>query len=229
MLGFKDHYDVQGYQEHPNTWDLMASGNYNGTLNDTPCALNAFEKAAAGFIQPLDISNSDGEDINLVATELSQDACLIRSKQPHVSFFMENRQPEKWDKGLVGHGLLVWRVDSVRPEYWEKNIVNVTTRTGLRLVRAYGTQGSAMSGVEDTDFDPFPGTRHITSLTKETPRADLVSYDRYASPVILNDIAENDERWYHQLPCGCRPTGRRPAHERYALPETIRHSRTAGW
>ena len=192
VLGFKDHYDVQGYQEHPNTWDLMASGNYNGTLNDTPCALNAFEKAAAGFIQPLDISNSDGEDINLVATELSQDACLIRSKQPHVSFFMENRQPEKWDKGLVGHGLLVWRVDSVRPEYWEKNIVNVTTRTGLRLVRAYGTQGSAMGGVEDIDFDPFPGTRHITSLTNETPRADLVSYDRYASPVILNDIAEND-------------------------------------
>lgn len=39
VLGFKDHYDVSGYlNEDPGTWDVMASGNYNGMLNDTRLA-----------------------------------------------------------------------------------------------------------------------------------------------------------------------------------------------
>ncbi len=192
VLGFQDHYDVLGYQEHPNTWDVMASGNYNGDINRTPCAYNSYEKVSAGFVGIRDISKLDGDTITLTNYEQSEDACFIQSMQKHVCFYMENRQPIKWDKGLVGHGLLVWRVDSVNPEYWKQNYVNVTTRACFRLVRACGTQGNVMSGVEDVDFDPFPGTFHVRTLNNEPGRSNLLSYDKYASPVVLDSINEND-------------------------------------
>lgn len=192
VLGFMDHYDVLGYQEHPNTWDVMSAGCYNGDINRTPCAYNSYEKAVAGFLTPRDISQLDGEQISLKSIETSDDAAIIYSMQEHVSFFMDNRQPDKWDVDLPGHGLLVWRVDSIRPEYWYQNYVNVTTRACFRLVRACGTQGNLLSGVEDMDFDPFPGTRHVTSLDNEPGVSNLLSHDRYASPVTLQEIAEED-------------------------------------
>jgi len=192
VLGFMDHYDVQGYQEHPNTWDVMAAGNYNGEFNRTPCGYNSYEKAVAGFLAPRDISQLDDTVVELQSMETSQDAAIIYSTQEHVSFFMDNRQPDKWDKYLPGHGLLVWRVDSIRPEYWTANYVNVTTRACFRLVRACGTQGDILSGVEDKDFDPFPGTRNVTSLDNLPGVSNLLSYDKYASPVTLSEIAEEE-------------------------------------
>ncbi|MGN1240627.1 MAG: hypothetical protein ACI4TV_07105, partial [Paludibacteraceae bacterium] len=92
----------------------------------------------------------------------------------------------------VGHGMLVWRVDSVRPEYWTQNMINVTTRACFRLVRAQGTQGSFFTGVVDTDEDPFPGTKNVTVLNNEPLKADLLSYDQYPAPVFLQDICEAD-------------------------------------
>lgn len=191
VLGFADHYDTSnGYQEHPNAWDVMAAGNYNGTYNRTPAGYNSYEKAVAGFIAPLDITDFDAEKVTLCSTGTTADACLLRSVQEHVSFYMENRQPEKWDLALPGHGMLVWRVDSIRPEYWEQNMVNVTTRACFRLVRACGTQGSFFTGVVDTDFDAFPGTHGITELNNDLNDANLLSYDRYACPAVLSGISE---------------------------------------
>lgn len=194
VLGFEDHYNTypNGSQEDPNSWDVMATGNYLGTYNRTPCGYNSYEKHSAGFISLQDISNMDDEQITLRPFGDYQDACLIRSVQPHVSFMMENRQQQRWDEFLPGHGMLVWRVDSVVPEYWTHNLVNVDKRACFRLVRADGTQGSPIVGVIDTDFDPFPGTHRITELTNEPARANLFSYDRYAAPVVLKSIAEDD-------------------------------------
>lgn len=193
VLGFQDHYDVQGYQEDPNTWDIMAAGSYNGEYNRTPCAYNSYEKAMAGFIEPLDISNLDGTKVTLRSTESAPDACIIHSNQPRVSFFMENRQPDKWDIPLVGHGMLVWRVDSVYSEPWDLNMVNVSERACFRLVRANGTQGNMMTGVEDKPFDPFPGTGNVDHLDNEPGLANLWSYDRIASPVTLSEITQDAE------------------------------------
>lgn len=193
VLGFQDHYDTySGYQESPCSWDVMDTGNYSDDYNRTPCAYNSYEKATAGFITPLDLSNMDEESVTLHSNETSTDAAIIHSMQDHVHFFMENRQPDKWDKNLIHHGMLVWRVDSVHPENWEQNLVNATTRACFRLVRAKGTQGSFFTGVVDTKEDPFPGTMNVTTLDNDWRDADLVSYDQYGSPVGLYEIAEND-------------------------------------
>lgn len=193
VLGFQDHYDVQGYQEDPNTWDIMAAGSYNGQYNRTPCAYNSYEKAVAGFIEPLDISAFDGQKVTLRSTETAEDACIIHSLEPRVSFFMENRQPDKWDIPLIGHGMLVWRVDSVYSEPWDLNMVNVSERACFRLVRSNGTQGNMMIGVIDEPYDPFPGTGNVNHLDNEPGLANLLSYDRIASPVVLTEITENPE------------------------------------
>lgn len=193
VLGFMDHYDTSnGYQEHPNTWDVMAAGNYSEDFNRTPCAYNSYEKYTAGFITPTFLNDMAGERVTLDNNERSSDACMIRCLQSQVIFTMENRQPVKWDKYLTGHGLLVWRIDSVYPQLWKQNAVNVTARPCFRLVRACGTQGNVLIGVEDTDFDPFPGTRHTTELDNDDDAASLVSYDGIPSPVVLRSIAEQD-------------------------------------
>lgn len=193
VLGFQDHYDSSnGYQEHPNAWDVMAAGNYSDDNNRTPCAFNSYEKYSAGFSQPLNITQMSGKHITLSPYNTSEDACILRSYQDKVFFAMENRQKVKWDKYLPGHGLLVWRVDSTNSMYWDYNAVNVTTRACFRLVRACGTQGSFLTGVVDTDYDPFPGTHNITTLNNEPLAANLKSYDSYPCPVVLQNIAEND-------------------------------------
>jgi len=88
--------------------------------------------------------------------------------------------------------MLVWRVDSTIPMLWEHNAVNVTSRTCFRLVRACGTQGNALIGVEDVDFDVFPGTRHVVTLTNETSLSNFLSFDQIAAPVVIDEIEEND-------------------------------------
>lgn len=191
-LGFMDHYDTSnGYQEHPNTWDIMAAGSYSEDYNRTPVAYNSYEKYVAGFIDPLNITDMDGSTVTLESNESSHDACLLRSFQDDVLFLMENRQNDKWDKYLPGHGLLVWRVDSTNLMYWQNNALNVTTRACFRLVRACGTQGSFLTGVEDKSYDPFPGTRMVTELDNDDDDANLLSYNKYPCPVVLRNIRES--------------------------------------
>lgn len=194
VLGFKDHYDVSGYlNEDPGTWDVMAAGNYNGSLNDTPCGYNSYEKFAAGFITPRTVTRADsGETLTLRSLLTSDDAVRIVSTQDSTVFMIENRQLEKWDKNLPGHGMLVWRVDSCDREYWEHNALNVNERPHFKLVRANGATRTLFREIEDMDYDPFPGTRNIYELTNYSIESNLLSNRDFPSPVMLRDIEETD-------------------------------------
>lgn len=194
VLGFKDHYDVSGYlNEDPGAWDVMASGSYNGVLNDSPCCYNSYEKYAAGFITPKTAEKKDsGETISLRPLSSFNDALRIKSTQDSTVFLIENRQFEKWDQYLPGHGMLVWRADSCDNEYWENNALNVNGRLHFKLVRATGATRTLFQEIEDTDYDPFPGTRNVTELTNRSRESDLLTDLKYPSPFILHDITETD-------------------------------------
>lgn len=194
VLGFKDHYDVSGYlNEDPGAWDVMAAGNYNGVFNDTPCGYNSYEKYAAGFISPRTVDRSDaGESVSLRPLSSFDDALRFRSTQDSTIFIIENRQFEKWDQHLPGHGMLVWRVDSCDNVYWDNNALNVNGRLHFKLIRAMGATRTLFQEIEDTDYDPFPGTRNVTDLTNYSFESDLLSDLNYPSPVILRDIEETD-------------------------------------
>lgn len=195
VLGFKDHYDVSGYlNEEPGAWDVMASGNYNGICNDTPCGYNSYEKYAAGFITPRTVEASDhNTTITLRALSSSDDALRIVSLQDSTIFMCENRQLEKWDAGLPGAGMLVWRVDSCNREYWDHNALNVNSKPHFRLVRANGVTANLWREIQDTDYDPFPGTKLVSELTNYTKASHLLSNKNYPSPFNLRNIREEDD------------------------------------
>ena len=193
VLGFQDHYDTSSSNlEDPNAWDVMAAGNYSDNYNRTPVGWNSYERYSAGCLQPEDISEYEDREICMQSLETAENACMLRSLQKNVTFFMENRQPDKWDKNLPGHGMLVWYVDSTDARYWDYNVVNASPRSCFRLVRAGGTQGNSLVGVIDTDFDPFPGTRQVTILNNDDNFSNLVSYDGYPCPAVIDDISESD-------------------------------------
>ncbi len=194
VLGYKDHYDVSGYMnEDPGAWDVMASGNYNGICNDTPCGYSSYEKYAAGFMTPRTVTRkNDGETVSLRSLSAFDDALRVVSMQDSTVFMIENRQLEKWDKNLPGHGMLVWRVDSCDREYWEHNALNVNGRLHLKLVRAAGPTRTLFREIEDTDYDPFPGTRSICNLTNYSIESNLLTDNSYPSPVMFRNIEESD-------------------------------------
>lgn len=193
VLGFKDHYDVSGYlNEDPGAWDVMSAGNYNGICNDTPCGYNSYEKYAAGFISPRTVtSENDGESILLRPLSSSTDALRIKSMQDSVVYMIENRQLEKWDSELPGHGMLVWRVDSCDNEYWVHNALNVNGRLHFKLIRANGATRTLFQEIEDKDYDPFPGTRNIYELTNYGTQSHLRTELNYPSPLALRNIKED--------------------------------------
>lgn len=194
VLGFQDHYDVSGYlNETPNTWDIMAAGNYNGFFNDTPCGYNSYEKYAAGFLTPRTVdANDHNASISLRALSASNDAVRIKSTQDSTVFMVENRQLEKWDKYLPGHGMLVWRVDSCDRIYWEHNALNVNNRLHFKLVRACGATMTMFRQIEDMDYDPFPGTRNVTELSNYTRNSHLLTDWKYPSTMNIRNIREEE-------------------------------------
>ena len=194
VLGFKDHYDVSGYlNEDPASWDVMASGNYNGICNDTPCGYNSYEKYSAGFLTPRTVdANDHNATISLRSLASSNDAVRIKSTQDSTVFMLENRQLEKWDSCLPGHGMLVWRVDSCDREYWEHNALNVNGRLHFKLIRANGATTNLFREIEDTDYDPFPGTKNVYELSNYTKASNLLTNKNYPSPMNLRNIREEN-------------------------------------
>lgn len=194
VLGYKDHYDVSGYMnEDPGSWDVMASGNYNGIFNDTPCGYSSYEKYAAGFMTPRTFTReNDGETVFIRSLSAYDDALRVVSTQDSTVFMVENRQLEKWDKNLPGHGMLVWRVDSCDNEYWEHNALNVNGRLHMKLVRAAGPTFTLFKEIEDTDYDPFPGTKNICNLTNYSIESNLLTDNKYPSPVMFRNIEEEN-------------------------------------
>ncbi len=195
VLGFKDHYDVSECKnEDPGTWDVMASGNYGGDFNDTPCGYSAYEKYAAGFMKPRNATRDNaGESVELRSILTSDDAVRIQSMQDSVIFLVENRQPRKWDESLPGHGMLVWRVDSCDAHYWAHNAVNVEGKWHVRLVKAKGAQRSLWGDIEDGDTDPFPGSGGVVRLTNFTEESNMLTHSGIPSPVVISDIDESGD------------------------------------
>ncbi|MCM1078437.1 MAG: M6 family metalloprotease domain-containing protein [Bacteroidales bacterium] len=196
VLGYSDHYDTtySGY-EQPDTWDVMSGGSYNGPYGRTPAGYNSYERLTGGFLAPVEISDMAGETLSLNSLETEAKAYRINSMQNKVFFLIENRQRTKWDVGLPGTGMLVWRVDSTSTYPWDANRVNSTARPYLRLVRANGWT----KDMADSQADPFPGTRNVTVLSNTTSPANLLTYDGYKSPAEIHNIVELNKTIYFKV------------------------------
>ena len=155
VLGLPDLYDTvnSGSGNGTGVWATMSGGSYNNESR-TPPTFSAYERNALGW---LDLDVLDGPaSIELDHILLSNHAALIPTPTTTEFYLLENRQPNKWDRYLPAHGMLIWHIDFVQ-EVFDRNIVNNSaTHQYVDIVEAGGRNCP-------TNAVPYPGARNITS------------------------------------------------------------------
>lgn len=190
VLGLPDFYDTDyegsgGESHHPGDWSVMAGGNHLNNAR-TPCAYSLYERMAVGFTEPMVINAKGHYTLEQIGT--SNTGYRIDSPVEGEYFLLENRQKDyKWDKYLLGSGLLVFRVDRSDMNPWNSNSVNNNPeRMFYELLRAGGVE----KAYTNPDYDPFPGKGEVTTLSNETSPAHLRTHDGQDTPWVIHHIAE---------------------------------------
>ena len=186
VLGLPDFYDTDyegsgGQSNHPDDWDIMASGSYHN-YSRTPVGYTLYERSAIGFAEPILI---DSEGTYTLQNVSSNTGFRLNTRQNNEYFLLENRQKDKWNLYAPGHGMLVFRIDRTNVGVWNDNKVNVNpVHNYFELLRAGGVQGSASSS------DPFPGKKKVRKLNNTTSPANLKTWAGRESPWGLDNITE---------------------------------------
>jgi len=191
VLGLPDEYDTDyaqsgGQSDHPATWSIMAGGSYRNKSR-TPVGYTLYERYSLGFASPKVIDAAG--DFQLKALNTANEGYRINSAVKNEYFLIENRQQTNWDEYLLGHGMIVMRVDSTNVDVWENNQINCNpAHNYLELLRANPKKSG--STISDSDGDPFPGSGNVTEITNETTPS-LRSWTGTGTPFSITNIAES--------------------------------------
>lgn len=194
-MGLPDFYPkinaVRGDNQSMEDWSLMDNGTY---LNNgyTPCALNAWEREAMGWME---ISTLDiGGKIEIKPIDEGGTAYRITNPdEPHEYFVLENIQNISLNTYQKGHGLVVTHVEYDTTAFSVQNgntVNNIKGHPRMTVVPADGLLfshyniGKTINGKEIryVDFyeemagDPFPGTKGMTELNDTM---NIVNYKFY--------------------------------------------------
>ncbi len=212
ILGLPDTYDVNyaldGSANHPDKWDIMASGSYLPATRNcgaVPAGYTAVERWLLGWEEPVDITAPQRVELPALQGEAGR-AVRIPTADPDEFFILENRQLTGYDRYLPSHGMLAWHVDRRSGAYisvtigdelktiscaeaWslDYNAVNVSAaHQCLEIEKASGNDGSKSS--QDT---PFPGRQMRTDFTDATSPS-MRSWSGAATGRPVTAIAERD-------------------------------------
>ena len=173
-LGLPDMYPINEEAQVDNQemeyWDLMDGGEYTDN-SYTPTPYTPWEKATMGWIT---IDKLTG-DRNV--TLQHDQAIKVEGNKENSHFIFHNIQNKGWSSKLMGHGMLVYRVNY---PYSSVNIFDYPNNTkgypGMTIVPADGILHSAYlvknsadqeKYMESHKGDPFPGTSNVSRLTSE--------------------------------------------------------------
>lgn len=211
ILGLPDTYDVNysddGSGNHPDQWDIMASGSYLPATRNcgaVPAGYTALERWLLGWAEPVEISAP--QSVSLSPINTTAQSARISTSDPDEFFLLENRQQTGYDRYIPSHGLLIWHVDRRKGAYinvtlggesktiscadaWNLtyNALNCNaTHQCLEIEKASGNDGSKSS--LDT---PFPGRQLRTSFTDDT-NPSMRSWSGNATAKPVTAIAERD-------------------------------------
>jgi immune inhibitor A len=192
VLGLLDEYDTDytgsgGQSVHPASWSIMSQGSYLNSSR-TPCGYSLLERYMTGFATPQLITESG--DYNLENIDNSNAGYRINSSIDKEYFLLENRQQDKWNKYLSGHGMLVFRVDSTNIDVWSSNKINANpSHNYYELLRANPTTNKITGIVTDSSGDPFPGSGKVSILNNNsTP--NMRSWTGMLTSITLSNIKE---------------------------------------
>lgn len=181
VIGLPDYYDTEygtNYEQNrtPNDWSLMDGGSYN-VNGYVPPAYSIFDKYFVGWAKPTVLNSPCDVELpadNFTGYYINQTGTTASATSTSTTYYIENRQKNRWDKGLPGHGMLVWQV-KYNSSAWEDNTLNNTARSPrLTVISA----SNATTGI-GSDADPFPGTGRRTSYTPFTsyPLTEITEED----------------------------------------------------
>jgi len=171
VLGFPDYYDTNygdNYQNcvTPGNWDIMDLGTYNED-GYVPPAYTPHERWWLGWGAPTLLNDSAEVTLpadNMTAYYITKSGNAATSTSTDTIYYIENRQQTGWDRGLPGHGLMVWQV-VYNASVWAANVPNNTAgKPRYTFLPADGGYSySGRTGLQGDAGDPFPGTENVTS------------------------------------------------------------------
>ena len=186
VMGLPDLYDTDydgsgGESNHPGNWDVMAGGNHSN-YGRTPTGYSLWERWEMGFASKPEELTVGAK--SLTALNICNSGYMMSSPNDGEYFLFENRQANKWDSSLPGHGLVITRVERTNEQVWSNNNVNVDPiHNYYELVRASGTGEANV---------PFPGSSNVTSINSSTSPA-LCTWAGDPCQYGLSNIAENNK------------------------------------
>ena len=191
-LGLPDMYDTSGDNYGMAYWDVMCAGSYNDDSH-TPAGYTAYERWFSGWMEPTELKEQTRiEGMKPLVNEPIA-YILYNDKNKNEYYILENRQPVSFDKGLYGHGLLIYHVDYSQSA-WSSNTVNTVANHQRMVIVAADDDYDDLSA-KSLAGDPWPGTSGNTMLSNyTTPAATLYNKNTDGSMLLnkqIDNITEN--------------------------------------
>ena len=190
-LGLPDFYDTVGKGFGMDSWSIMDYGAYNGDC-DIPCGYTSYERWAAGWLEPIELSTTIAITDMKAVTETPEAYVIYNDANKNEYYLLENRQLTSWDEGNPGHGLLILHVDYDENAWRQNTVNNVATHQRMNIFHA---DNSALK--TNLAGDPYPGTSGNNSLTNTSlPSAKLFNANKDSRKFMgkpITDITENPD------------------------------------
>jgi len=197
VMGAMDFYDTNyttnGSYDGTGDWDLMGDGSWNNN-GITPAHHNPYTKifvygwATAKTFSP-------GTNVTLYDAEQNGNSFYMFNTTTANEFFLcENRQKQKFDSYIPGHGMVIYHVDGNYISTAADEI-NAGSHQGMYPVCANATAlPPASYGVINGTGLPFPGTSNKTSFTDVTTPNALSWASAYTYSPITGITEDNTNK-----------------------------------
>lgn len=170
-MGLPDFYDASNNSKAAfgmDFWSIMDYGCYGGN-GYNPVGYTSYERWASGWLTPTVLTHPTAIKDMKALTDAPEAYLIYNDAYPDEYYLLENRQQQKSDNQLRGHGLLVLHVDYNFSAWYNNEVNNVKSHQRCTIIPADNKlTRTTLAG------DPFPGTSNNTELTdRSVPAATL--------------------------------------------------------
>lgn len=187
-LGLPDMYDTSGDNYGMSNWDVMDYGSYNDNSH-SPAGYTAYERWFSGWMEPKELKEQTSIEGMKPLINEPEAYILYNEKNRNEYYMLENRQPVSFDKGLYGHGLLIYHVDYSKTA-WTSNQVNVVANRQRMVIVPADNDFNNLSALSLAG-DPWPGTKGNTMLSNLTTPAATLYNENTDGSKLLNKQVDN--------------------------------------